>query len=90
MLTYAPAIDLDIYEVCNPSFNDMNLEQQCAAAVNDWIAEDFKGHQFFGRTASEARRAAIRHHSNAWCSPLLDNSAAVALGPFVPPVQIRK
>ncbi len=65
-LTCLQALDLEIYEVCNPSFNDMDLQQQCAVAVNDWIAEDPEGHQFFGRTASEARRAALRYHSDAW------------------------
>ena len=28
------------YEVNNPSFSDMNLEQQIQAGVNDWLAED--------------------------------------------------
>ena len=54
-------LELEIYEVCNPSFNDMTLEQQCAVAVNDWVAEDSNG-----RTASEARRAALRFHGEAW------------------------
>ena len=59
-------LELEIYEVCNPSFNDMTLEQQCAVAVNDWVAEDSNGRQFFGRTASEARRAALCFHGEAW------------------------
>ena len=27
------------YEVRNPSFSDMNLEQQIDAGINDWCAE---------------------------------------------------
>lgn len=42
------------YEVRNPSFNDMNLEQQIEAGINDWCAEGKSGHPYFGRTKSEA------------------------------------
>lgn len=42
------------YEVHNPSFNDMRLEQQIEAGINDWCAEDDTGHEFFGRSRDEA------------------------------------
>ncbi len=43
------------YEVHNPSFNDMNLDQQIDAGCNDWCAESpLDSHQYFGRTAAEA------------------------------------
>ena len=45
------------YEVRNPSFSDMNLEQQIEAGINDWCAEDQAGHEFFGRTRDEAEEA---------------------------------
>ncbi len=66
MTISTPLVELELYEVCNPSFNDMNIEQQCAVAVNDWVAEDSEGRQFFGRTASEARRAALRFYGESW------------------------
>jgi hypothetical protein len=46
-----------VYEVLNPSFNDMNIEQQIDAGVTDWCAEDEAGHEFFGRTRDEAEEA---------------------------------
>ena len=42
------------YEVHNPSFNDMRLEQQIEVGINDWCAEDDTGHEFFGRSRDEA------------------------------------
>jgi hypothetical protein len=42
------------YEVHNPSFNDMNLEQQIEHGINDWAVESKSGHIYFGRTAQEA------------------------------------
>lgn len=42
------------YEVHNPSFNDMRLEEQIEHGINDWCAEDDDGHEFFGRTRDEA------------------------------------
>lgn len=42
------------YETHNPSFNDMTLSQQIEHGINDWCAEGFDGHPFFGRTALEA------------------------------------
>ena len=42
------------YEILNPSFNDMNIEQQIEAGINDWCAEGKDGHPYFGRTKQEA------------------------------------
>jgi len=42
------------YEVHNPSFNDMDLQQQIAVGANDWAAEGKSGHLYFGRTKAEA------------------------------------
>lgn len=42
------------YEVLNPSFSDMNLEQQVEAGINDWCAEGRNGHPYYGRTKTEA------------------------------------
>jgi hypothetical protein len=44
----------DAYEVCNPSFGDMTLEQQIEAGINDWCAEGNSGHPYFGQSKSEA------------------------------------
>lgn len=42
------------YEVCNPSFDDLNIEQQIEYGINDWCAEGRDGHPYFGRTKAEA------------------------------------
>jgi len=47
-------IEMKVYEVHNPSFNDMTLEEQIEHGINDWCAEGRSGHQYFGRTAEEA------------------------------------
>lgn len=44
------------YEVHNPSFNDMNLEEQIEHGINDWCAEGLSGHPYFGRTKEEAEK----------------------------------
>jgi hypothetical protein len=46
------------YEVQNPSFADLNLEQQIQFGINDWCIERRDGHQFFGRTKAEAEAVA--------------------------------
>ena len=50
------------YEVHNPSFNDMTLEQQIAVGANDWCAEDENDHPYYGETKAkaEANRAAYQ------------------------------
>lgn len=47
----------DAFEVQNPSFSDMTLNQQIAAGVNDWCAERADGHPFFGETKAKAEAA---------------------------------
>ncbi len=42
------------YEVLNPSFSDMNIEQQIGAGINDWCADGRDGHPYFGRSKAEA------------------------------------
>lgn len=42
------------YEVHCPSFSDMTLDQQIDCGINDWAAEGYSGHLYFGRTAAEA------------------------------------
>jgi len=49
------------YEVHNPSFNDMTLEQQIEAGCNDWCVEGFSGHKYYGRTAAEALAVATAY-----------------------------
>ena len=46
------------FEIRNPSFSDLNLEQQIKFGINDWCVERRDGHQFFGRTKSEAESVA--------------------------------
>lgn len=42
------------YEIHNPSFNDMSLDEQIKHGINDWCAEGRSGHPYFGRTKEEA------------------------------------
>lgn len=42
------------YEVHNPSFNDMSLEQQIEVGANDWCAEGKDGHPYYGTTKAQA------------------------------------
>lgn len=42
------------YEIRNPSFNDLTLEQQIEYGCNDWAAEGRSGHEYVGRTKDEA------------------------------------
>jgi hypothetical protein len=42
------------YEVRNPSFSDMNLEQQIEVGINDWCADGINGHPYFGQTKEQA------------------------------------
>jgi len=51
------------YEVHNPSFNDMTLEEQIEHGINDWCVEGHSGHQYFGHTARAAQQnAALYFH----------------------------
>ena len=42
------------HEVNNPDFNDLTLEQQEFAGINDWVAVDKAGRKFFAKTREEA------------------------------------
>lgn len=53
------------YEVRNPSFGDMNLEQQINAGINDWIAEGKSGHPFFGQSKAEAESIRATYEGGA-------------------------
>jgi hypothetical protein len=48
---------VECYEVRNPSFSDLNIEQQIEFGINDWVASDRNGREFFGRTKAEALAA---------------------------------
>jgi len=50
------------YEIHNPSFNDMNLEQQINAGCNDWCVSGEDGHPYFGRSKIEAEIAYRQHN----------------------------
>ena len=46
------------YEIHNPDFNDMNLEQQMEAGCCDWCVEGYSGHKYYGHTARAAMQNA--------------------------------
>ncbi len=56
--TYQEKIMNEAYEIHNPDFNDMSLNEQIAAGCCDWCVEGRSGHEYFGRTAVEAVRIA--------------------------------
>ncbi len=64
---------MEIHEILNPSFGDMNIEQQIEAGINDWVARDREGREFFGRSREEAQRARIewaqRHGNDSGFDP---------------------
>ena len=46
---------IEVFEVRNPSFNDMALNEQIEAGINDWIARDTKsGFEVYGETKQKA------------------------------------
>ncbi len=51
------------YEILNPSFSDMNIEQQIDAGINDWCAEGPCGHPYFGRSKDDAEAIRAQHES---------------------------
>lgn len=53
------------YEIVCPSFNDMNIDQQIEAGINDWCAEGASGHPYFGRTKAEAERSRAGYEPTA-------------------------
>ena len=56
------------HEVRNPSFSDMNIDQQIEAGVNDWVACDYDGREFYGQSSQEATDGAKRY--NFGCTSL--------------------
>jgi hypothetical protein len=50
------------YEIHNPSFNDMTLDQQIEVGINDWAVEGKSGHLYFGRTEQEALQIAKQYN----------------------------
>jgi hypothetical protein len=46
------------FEVHNPDFNDMTLEQQIEAGCCDWCVEGKSGHRYYGHTARAAMQNA--------------------------------
>jgi hypothetical protein len=42
------------YEIHNPSFNDMTIDEQIEVGINDWCAEGRDGHPYFGRSKEQA------------------------------------
>lgn len=53
------------YEILNPSFADMNIEQQIEAGINDWCAEGENGHPYYGRTQAEAEQIRAAYEPQA-------------------------
>jgi hypothetical protein len=53
------------YEIRNPSFNDMNLQRQIEAGINDWVAEGKDGHPFFGQSKAEAENIRRQYEGGA-------------------------
>ena len=51
------------FEIINPDFADMNLEQQIDSGCCDWCVEDHSGHQYFGHTAAAARKNAFNYNA---------------------------
>ena len=51
------------YEIHNPSFNDMTLEQQIEAGVNDWQADGRTGHPYFGTSRQQAEQIRAQYES---------------------------
>lgn len=46
------------FEIHNPDFNDMTLEQQIKAGCCDWCVEGLSGHRYYGHTARAAMQNA--------------------------------
>jgi hypothetical protein len=45
-------METTIYEVLNPSFNDMTLDQQIEHGINDWAIETKAGRVYFAQTSN--------------------------------------
>ena len=44
----------EVYEIPNTFTPDFSLDKQIELGINDWCAEDDKGHVSFGHTKEEA------------------------------------
>ena len=49
------------FEIHNPDFNDMTLEQQIKAGCCDWCVEGRSGHCYYGHTARAAMQNAAMY-----------------------------
>lgn len=49
------------YEVHNPDFNDMNLQQQIEAGCCDWCVEGTSGHRYYGQSPRAAEQNAAMY-----------------------------
>lgn len=49
------------YEIHNPDFSNMTLEQQIKAGCCDWCVEGFSGHKYYGHSPAAARQNAAMY-----------------------------
>jgi phage portal protein BeeE len=49
------------YEIHNPDFCDMTLEQQIEAGCCDWCVEGFSGHKYYGHSPVAAHQNAAMY-----------------------------
>jgi hypothetical protein len=49
------------YEIHNPDFVDMDLQQQIAAGCCDWCVEGISGHKYYGHSARAAMQNAAMY-----------------------------
>lgn len=45
---------MEIFEVANPSFRDIPLDQQIEFGINDWCVRTKSGHEYFGESKAKA------------------------------------
>ena len=50
------------YEIHNPSFGDLTLDQQIEYGCNDWCADGDSGHPYYGTTAAQAEEIRATHN----------------------------
>jgi len=56
---------IECYEVASPSFRDLSLEEQIECKINDWVARDSQGREFYGRSHDEAMTALTNYNCRA-------------------------
>ena len=49
------------YEIHNPDFSDMTLQQQIEHGINDWCVEGLSGHKYYGHSARAAMQNAAMY-----------------------------